>query len=91
MTEAERTLVKAIVRGYLGTWSEAAGKSIMKELENGDPENIRFAWSGSERRDAPHYWRITSPVLVVEYWNGRADANHAHAVLRTLHGEFPIR
>ena len=89
MTAAEQALVKQIVAGYLGTWPEASRAKIMTAFNDTDPSDVRFAWSGPDVREAPHYWRIVSPVLVVEYWNGRAGANHAHAVVRTRHGEFP--
>jgi hypothetical protein len=89
MNETQRALVQSIVDGYLGTWPEDARKGIAERFAAADPTTVRFATAGPDKREQPHYWRITSPVLIIEYFNGRAGANHAHVVLRTLHGEFP--
>ncbi|MCH2161623.1 MAG: DUF3500 domain-containing protein [Phycisphaerales bacterium] len=89
MTDSEKALVSAIVEGYLGTWPESAREKLIESFRTADRSKIRFAWSGVERRDAPHYWRIVSPGLVIEYWNGQLGVNHVHVVVRTRHGEFP--
>ena len=88
MDPAQKALIKKIVEGYLDTWPSSARQGIAKAFAESDQKQIRFAFSGSGLRAQPHYWRITAPSLVVEYWNGREGTNHAHAVLRTLHGEF---
>lgn len=88
MNPTQKAILKQIVEGYLDTWPKSAQSGIMKAFTESDPEKIHFAFSGSGQRAQPHYWRITAPTLIVEYWNGREGTNHAHAVLRTLHGEF---
>jgi hypothetical protein len=89
LDDPQRALLQSIVDGYLGTWPEEANAHLAAKFKNADPSSVRFATAGPALRGAPHYWRITSPVLILEYSNGRNGANHAHAVLRTVHGEFP--
>ena len=89
MNDAQQALLQSIIDGYLGTWPTAARARLASRFKACDPAEVRFAIAGPTDRAKPHYWRITSPVLVLEYANGRPGAAHVHAVLRTLHGEFP--
>ncbi len=47
-----------------------------------------FAWEGSERVGAGHYYRVQGPDLLIEYDNTDNDANHAHTVLRRPLSDF---
>ena len=43
--------------------------------------------SGSELR-SPHYYRVQSEDLLIEYDCTQNDANHTHSVLRNPRGDF---
>jgi hypothetical protein len=88
MNEAQRAVIDTIVGGYLGTWPKSAQRAIWMKYQSSDPAEIRFHWRGQEDRNAPHYWRISGPYLIIEYWNGLNNADHVHVVVRTRHGEF---
>ena len=47
-----------------------------------------FAWAGEFEQGEPHYFRIQTPVFLVEYVNLQNDANHAHLVWRDFKGDF---
>ena len=88
MNERQRAVIDTIVDGYLGTWPKSAQRVIRNRHQSSDPADIRFLWRGLEDRNAPHYWRISGPYLIIEYWNGLNNADHVHVVVRTRHGEF---
>ena len=47
-----------------------------------DPGSLRFAFAGEPRHRAPHYYRLQSDELLVEYDNTQNGANHIHTVVR---------
>ncbi|MGF1525390.1 MAG: DUF3500 domain-containing protein [Candidatus Competibacterales bacterium] len=47
-------------------------------------DNFYFAWAGSRTPDAPHYYRLHGPGLLIEYDNTQNGANHIHSVLHQL-------
>jgi Protein of unknown function (DUF3500) len=56
-------------------------------------EEMFFAWAGPTRIGAPHYYRLQSPTLVVEFDNVQSGAdgtraNHVHTVVRHPDNDF---
>ncbi len=51
-------------------------------------KDIFFAWAGGPNRRDPHYYRIQSPLFLIEYDNTQNGANHIHSVWRDLNGDF---
>lgn len=49
---------------------------------------LTFAWAGSLEPGEPHYYRLQSPSLLVEYANTQNGANHVHSVWRDPHRDF---
>ncbi|MGC5020036.1 DUF3500 domain-containing protein [Micromonospora sp. DT47] len=47
-----------------------------------------FAWAGSTRPGARHYYRVQGDDLLIEYDNTTDDGNHAHTVLRRPASDF---
>jgi hypothetical protein len=47
-----------------------------------------FAWEGSSRPGAGHYYRIQAPGLLIEYNNTSHGADHPHTVWRQPAGDF---
>lgn len=50
--------------------------------------NIYFAWSGGINRGDPHYYRVQTPLFLVELDDTQDDANHIHSVWRDVTGDF---
>jgi hypothetical protein len=50
--------------------------------------NIHFAWSGGINRGDPHYYRVQTPLILIEMDDTQDDANHIHSVWRELNGDF---
>ena len=51
-------------------------------------EGTAFAWGGSDAYGAPHYYRIQSERLLIEYDCSQDRANHTHTVWRDPIGDF---
>ncbi len=50
--------------------------------------NLFFAWAGGVERGQPHYYRIQTPVFLIEYDDTQNNANHIHSVWRDFEGDF---
>ena len=74
----------------LAVWPKTATSNLRERMSSVDSSKVLFFWSGDYTRSGPHYWRVASPAVLLEYVNVSAGANHAHLVLRTLHDEFPL-
>ena len=50
--------------------------------------NLYFAWSGGIEKGEPHYYRVQTPVFLIEYDDTQNNANHIHSVWRDYAGDF---
>lgn len=73
---------------YLGRMADALAARRRAALERTDFGTVAFAWAGSTRPGAAHYYRIQGPSFLVEYDNTQNDANHIHTVWRDFDGDF---
>jgi hypothetical protein len=51
-------------------------------------KNIYFAWSGGTDQGEPHYYRVQTPLFLIELDDTQDYANHIHSVWRDLSGDF---
>ena len=63
-------------------------RSQLNRIQSAAVEKIHFAWAGGVERGQPHYYRIHSPTLLIEYDNTDSNANHIHSVCRDLENDF---
>jgi hypothetical protein len=69
-------LVQAFLRHLRDDW-RAAEEAKIREA---GLDTLHFAWAGSVRLGAPHYFRLHGPRTVIEYDNVQNGANHVHSV-----------
>src|ERR1700722_3376632 len=50
--------------------------------------NIHFAWSGGINRGDPHYYRVQTPLFLIELADTQDDANHINSVWRDVTGDL---
>jgi hypothetical protein len=50
--------------------------------------DIYFAWSGGINRGDLHYYRVQTPIFLIELDDTQDNANHIHSVWRDLNGDF---
>ncbi len=50
--------------------------------------DFTFSYCGSAQKGQPHYYRVQSSKILLEYDNTQNNANHPHAVWRDFAGDF---
>jgi len=94
----QRTQLLALVREYVSTMDDGHAKVKMSEVEK-HLDKTFFAWIGEMKDDSVYYYRIHSPVLLIEFDhqlpvgirhlvpNPKVPFHeHIHAVIRTPNG-----
>jgi hypothetical protein len=90
----QRGLLLATIAEYVGNMSAGHAKIRMAEVER-HLDDTRFAWIGDTTGDAVFYYRIQSPVVLIEFDHQAPVAlegprvpgrRHIHTVVRTPNG-----
>ncbi len=80
---------QALLGRLLGVYLDRLAPELAEaEAARLAPADLHFAWAGSPRPGAGHYYRIQGPDLLIEYDNTQNNANHAHTVLRRPDSDF---
>ncbi len=87
MDEAQRAILFDIVHEYVGNMTNDFDWMVRVQTEI-PASDIHFAWAGSPEPEEGHYFRLHSPVFLIEYDNTQNDANHVHSVWRDLENDF---
>jgi hypothetical protein len=87
---APRELLIRLVQEYINNWRSDFADRELKRITSFGVERIHFAWAGSTEPGKPHYYRIHSPKLLIEYDNTQDNVNHIHTVYRDLENDFGI-
>jgi hypothetical protein len=94
LTDAQRTLLNDVIWEYVGNMADGHAKVRMAEVRAHLPETY-FAWIGGTGPDAVFYYRIHSPVILIEFDHQTPVALpgpkvpgriHVHSVVRTPNG-----
>lgn len=94
LTPAQRTALLRVINEYIRNMDEGHAKVRMAEIEAKLDETY-FAWIGPVSDDAVFYYRIQSPVLLIEFDHQSPIAlpgdrvpgrRHVHTVVRTPNG-----
>jgi hypothetical protein len=99
MTEAQRALLLDVVRQYVGDMEDGHAEVKMDEVE-AHLDDTYFAWIGGTGDDAVFYYRVKSPVVLIEFdhelpgpLGGNPDyassvptRAHIHTIIRTPNG-----
>jgi hypothetical protein len=96
-TEAQRRQLLDLIGLYVGNMREGHARVRMSEVTAHLPETY-FAWIGGTADDSVYYYRIQSPVILIEfdhqtpvglrhlYPEGVPYREHIHSVVRTPNG-----
>ena len=94
LDEQQQTLLLEVIEEYVGNMDDGHAKVKMSEVQE-HLDRTYFAWVGGTSPDSVFYYRIHSPVLLIEFDHQRRVApfrsqqptrDHIHAVLRTPNG-----
>ncbi|QEG01804.1 hypothetical protein Mal15_58850 [Stieleria maiorica] len=94
LNESQRELLLKVIGLYVGNMDEGHAKVKMDEVRRHLDETY-FSWVGETNDDSVYYYRVHSPVLLIEFDHERRVApfrsseptrDHIHAVIRTPNG-----
>jgi fructose-1,6-bisphosphatase/inositol monophosphatase family enzyme len=93
MTDAQRRLLLEVARTYAGWIDERHGSRWIEEVHSHTDETW-FSWYGGIDDVSPFYYRVHSPVILIEFDhhpgvafdNESPTRNHVHTVVRTPNG-----
>ncbi len=93
-TDAQRDLLLSLVEEFVGNMDEGHAKVKMNEVRD-HLDSTHFAWIGDHGDDSPCYYRVHSPVVLIEFDHQRPvfmrlprvpTLQHVHSVIRTPNG-----
>jgi hypothetical protein len=82
-------MLMALLEEYANNVPEQLAQARMEQIKKVG-KNMHFAWAGSLERGGPHYYRVQTPIFLIEYDNTQNDANHIHSVWRDYNGDFGL-
>ena len=94
LDDAQKQLLLAVIKEYVGNMNDGHAKVKMSEVKE-HLDRTYFAWIGDTKSDSVFYYRIHSPVILIEFDHERRVApfrsaeptrDHIHAVIRTPNG-----
>jgi len=89
LDQRQRGFLLDLIGEYVGNMPDGHAQLKMDEVRN-HLANTHFAWIGGADPDGVFYYRIQSPVILIEFDHqrsgGQANRNHIHTVVRTPNG-----
>jgi hypothetical protein len=97
MTPPQRKQLVELIHEYVSNMKEGHARVRMDEVRK-HIDNTWFAWIGETKPDSIFYYRIHSPVILIEFDHqtpaglrhihtpGKPNREHVHAVVRTPNG-----
>jgi hypothetical protein len=89
MNGKQFAMLTALLEEYAHNVPEQMAQARMEQIKKAG-KNLHFAWAGSLERGGPHYYRVQSPIFLIEYDNTQNNANHIHSVWRDYNGDFGL-
>jgi hypothetical protein len=88
MSGVQRALLIRLIQEYAANLRPDLADAQLARIKIAEVERIHFAWAGSVEAGKPHYYRVHSQKLLIEYDNTQNNANHIHTVYRDLVNDF---
>lgn len=88
MNEQQKAMLLKLLDVYVRNYELGFSDRLMAKIKKAGIEKLSFAWAGSLKPGAGHYYRIQGPMLLIELDNTQNDANHVHSVVRDLTNDF---
>ncbi len=93
MTDSQRRVLLALMGTYVD-WTGDAHANVRREEVAAHVDETWFSWYGGLDDDAPFYYRVHSPVILIEFDhhpgvafdNEVPSRHHVHTVVRTPNG-----
>jgi hypothetical protein len=88
MDGTQKNQLMELLDVYVKNYAFGFSSKLMDKIKKAGIENLYFAWAGSLKPGAGHYYRIQGPMLLIEYDNTQNNANHVHSIVRDLTNDF---
>jgi hypothetical protein len=89
LTPKQREILENLVAEYAGDFPGQIADARMEQYRKSQ-SGLYFAWAGGVEKGNPHYYRIQTPVFLIEYDDTQNEANHIHSVWRDFEGDFGV-
>lgn len=83
-----REMLDALLWLYVDRLPDDIAAEEAAKFEGTALDDVHLLWAGGLEPRQPHYYRLHSPAVLVEYDNTARDANHVHTVWRDPRGDF---
>ena len=95
LTDEQKATAKTLISAYVDAMPAPVAEKTWNDINEAGIDKVHFAWAGSKKPGAPHYYRMHGPTFLAEYCNIQPDAagnpaNHPHALWRDVRGDFAI-
>jgi Protein of unknown function (DUF3500) len=88
MDNAQREMLDTLLRRYVNRLPDDLADEEAAKFAGTALEQMHLLWAGSLEPGEPHYYRLHSETILVEYDNSARGANHVHTVWRDPRGDF---
>ena len=85
---AQREQLLQLVKVYLNRWRPELADEAFAKVTGAGLDKLTFAWAGGLDRSKQTYYRIQSPVILIEFDNFQGNGNHIHTTVRDFKGDF---
>jgi hypothetical protein len=93
LSEAQQRLLLTLIGTYVG-WQRDGHAAVQMSEVDAHLGETHFAWMGAVGDDGPFYYRVHSPVVLIEFDhhpgvvfdNLEPSRHHIHSILRTPNG-----
>ncbi len=87
MSAKSKQVLTELVGEYAGNFPPQIADFRMEQYRK-TQGNLFFAWAGGIEKGDLHYYRIQTPVFVIEFDDTQNNGNHIHSVWRDFQGDF---
>jgi hypothetical protein len=87
MTAQQKEMLTDLIGEYASNFPEQVATYRMDQYKKAQ-NNLFFAWAGGTEKGEPYYYRVQTPVFLIELDDTQNDANHIHSVWRDYDGDF---
>ena len=88
LTDSQQRILTDLVNTYLDRLPARAAADYRAQLDSEGPASVSFGWAGGSEAGTPHYYRVQTPVLLIELVNAVDGGNHIHSVIRDFEHDF---
>lgn len=88
MPSTVRTRVIDLVESFVGRMPEEIAERQMARIKAEGLEAVHFCWAGGRERGTPHYYRVQTGQILIEFDNAIDDGNHIHSIWRDYRNDL---